>query len=122
MIQMKTKILVIVLFTAQFSFAQNNGLTAEQIATYQNNMMTEELDLTENQIDKVSTINMKYSEKQKALMEEEGSMFGKIGRMKDIKKDKDAELEDVLTEAQFEKYKDDVEPKIRSFMRKNMKK
>jgi len=104
----------------QFLSSQEN-LTAKEMADYQNKLMIKELNLNESQQKTVSEINLKYAIKQKALIEKEGSMFGKIGDMKKIKKDKYAQLEKVLTKEQLEKYEDDLEPKIRKYMRKNMK-
>ncbi|WP_299364122.1 hypothetical protein [Winogradskyella sp.] len=110
----------VALLILQFSFAQE-PLTAEEMADYQNKLMIDELNLTEAQKKPVEEINLKYAIKQKALIEKEGSMFGKIGDMKKIKKEKSSELEKVLTEEQLDKYEDDLEPKIRKYMKKKMK-
>lgn len=118
---MRIKLLIALFMIVQLSFSQE-GLSPGQIADYQNELMFKELDLTEEQQTKVSKINLKYAPRQKTLMEKEGSMFSKIGDIKKIKKEKDTELKGVMTEVQFEKFKDEVEPKIRSYMKKNMKK
>lgn len=95
-------------------------LTANEIATYQDSVMQKELHLKETLIEPLKKINLKYAEKQKALMDKKGSMFGKIGDMRNLKKSKNTELKAILTKAQFEKYEDDVEPVIRKYMRKQM--
>ncbi len=111
---------ILSLMLAQSALSQTD-LSAAQMAAYQDKLMFEALNLTEEQQAGVSRINLKYSKKQKALMDEPGSMFGKIGDIKRIKKAKNAELEAVLTAAQFEKYEDDIAPKIKSYMKANMK-
>ena len=118
---MKTSFFTVVtLLIFQFSMAQES-LTAKEMADYQNELMAKELNLTEEQKKSVEQINLKYAIKQKALIDKEGSMFGKMGDMKKIKKNKNAELEKVLTEEQLEKYEDDLEPEIRKYLRKKMK-
>lgn len=116
----KTILLLVTSIISNISFAQD-GLTAQQMADYQNNLMTEELNLSEAQQKTVGEINLRYSKQQKTLLEKQGSMFGKMGEMKKIQKNKNAELQKVLTNSQFEIYEDGVEPKIRKHMRKNMK-
>ena len=118
---MKTKFFIsaIALVILQFSFSQDS-LSAQQIADYQNKLMDKELNLNEEQQKIVSEINLRYSKQQKSLIEKEGSMLGKMGDFRKLKKSKDTELESILTESQFEKYKDDLEPQIRKYMRKNM--
>ncbi|WP_422107552.1 hypothetical protein [Winogradskyella sp.] len=115
----RTFFTAVTLLILQFSLAQTS-LTAKDMADYQNKLMIAELNLTEVQTEAVEEINLKYAIQQKALIDKEGSMFGKMGDMKKIKKEKNAELEKVLTEAQLEKYEDDLEPKIRKYLRKNM--
>ncbi len=118
---MKKRILIpFLVLIVQFSFGQSQ-MTAKEMADYQDKLMVEELDLTEEQQKSVKEINLRYAIKQKTLIEKEGSMFGKIGDMKKVKKNKNAELEKVLTESQFEKYEDDLEPKIRKYIKSKMK-
>ncbi len=117
--KLQSLITTLLLIIGQLAFSQEN-LSAEEIADYQNNLMTEELELTEVQQERVSEINKRYAIEQKSLIEQEGSMFGKMGEMKKIKREKNSELETVLTKEQFEKYEDDLAPQIRNYMRKNM--
>ena len=90
------------------------------MAQYQNQVMSEELNLNEEQQVQIEELNFKYSKKQADLMNSEGSMFGKMGDMKKIRKEKTQELEQILTEEQMKKFEDDVEPKMRKEMRKKM--
>ncbi|BAO77372.1 hypothetical protein WPG_3142 [Winogradskyella sp. PG-2] len=83
--------------------------------------MIDELSLTEEQTKKVSEVNIKYATKLRALIDREGSMFSKRDDMKKISTAKNDELSKILTEAQFKKYENDLVPKIRKHIRKNMK-
>ena len=92
----------------------------QKMADNQTQMMTEALDLNEEQKEQVASLNLKYSEKQAALLNQKGSMFSKMGDMKKINKEKNTELELVLTAEQMEKYKEEVQPEMRNQMRKRM--
>ena len=112
-------IMISVMCSISVSAQQKMNIT--EMAEYQTQQMIKQLDLTEEQTEKVEIINLKYTEKMIVLMEAEGSKFGKIGEMNEIKKDKYSELEKVLSKEQLEKYEDDVAPNIRKNLRKNMK-
>ncbi len=101
------------------SLVSQQDLSVEEIVSYQNKAMAK-LEMTPKQTEQVSAINLTYATKQMALMDEEGSMFGKFGRMKKLGKAKNAELEKVLTEEQYERYEDDIEPQIRKHFRAKM--
>ena len=109
------------LILCSFFLAAQEELTITQIADFQNNLMIEELSLSEEQKAKVKEINLKYAKNQKELLYKEASMFSKIGEVRSIKKAKNAELEKILSEEQFEYYEDELESEIRDFMRKHMK-
>ena len=116
---MKTLAILLVLFFSALAEAQTD-LTVEEIANFQNDLMLKELDLTAVQKEKVKEINWRYAKKQKTLIDKDGSIFGKIGTIREIKKSKNEELETVLTEDQFEYCEDELESQIREFLRKNM--
>lgn len=116
---MKSRFLVfVVVFSVQCGLAQN--IDAKELEDYQNKVMFEKLDLTENQISLVKEHNSKYSKKQAELMNREGSMFGKIGEVRRMKKARNEELEKILSADQFEVFEDDIEPMISKHMRKKM--
>ncbi len=115
-----TLVLSISTITIVVAQKENIRLSAQEIADYQHNLMVQELKLTEEQENVLKPINLSFAKKQKNLMEEEGSMFGKIGDFKRMKKEKNTELEAILTKEQMKKYRNEVEPKIRKFMRKQM--
>lgn len=97
-------------------------MDAQEMAQYQNDVMSKELNLNPEQLEKIEEVNFRYSKRQAELMNREGSMFGKIGDMKKIRKEKNAELGQVLSKEQMKEYEDEVEPKIRKNMREKMSK
>ncbi|TAI47197.1 hypothetical protein [Flagellimonas allohymeniacidonis] len=109
---------LIVLFMGQWAAAQQ--MDPKKMADNQTQMMTEALILSEEQEEQVAELNLKYSERQAILLNQKGSMFSKMGDMKKIAKEKNAELELVLTAEQMKKYKEEVQPKMRNQMRKRM--
>ncbi|WP_299222222.1 hypothetical protein [uncultured Aquimarina sp.] len=112
---------VIIILVCNISTFAQQKMNATEMADYQTQQMVEELNLNKEQAEKVEVINLKYTERMVVLMEAEGSMFGKIGEMNEIKKGKFSELEKVLSQEQLEKYEDDVAPNIKKHLRKNMK-
>jgi hypothetical protein len=107
---------------AQEIDAEKQLKKATEMAQKSDEMMKNPLQLTEDQIPLVSEINLDFSKKMVALFEKPGSMFGKIGDMRKNKKDRDAELEKVLTKDQMELFEDEISDKIKKEMRKIMKK
>ena len=118
---MKSKLVgvALLLFVMQWGNAQK--MDAREMADYQTETMIEQLNLSEEQQDKVAELNLKYSKKQATLMNQEGSMFSKMSDMKKIAEDKKAELEKVLSKAQMEKFENDVAPKMKKEIRKKMR-
>lgn len=118
---MRNKVLLtlsLLVLTTSVALAQK--MDGQKMAEYQNDLMIKELDLNEEQEEKVTKVNEKYAVKMADLMNREGSMLGKMGEMKDIKKAKNAELEKVLTPEQMKKYEKELEPEMRKTMRKKM--
>lgn len=111
---------IVALLLTCLSFSQNS-FTAKDMADFQDKIMIDELSLSEEQTKKVSEVNIKYATKLKVLIDREGSMSGKRDDMKKIGTAKKDELSKILTEIQFKKYENDLVPKIRKHMRKNMK-
>ncbi len=118
---MKTKFSILVaLMLISLSVIGQNKMDANKMAEYQTSLMKSELNLDKEQQDKVEELNIKYSKKMADLMNREGSMFGKMGEMKKIKKAKNGELEKILSDDQMELFEDELEPQIRKTMRKRM--
>ncbi|MEL6304470.1 MAG: hypothetical protein AAFQ20_06730 [Bacteroidota bacterium] len=118
---MRNKVLLtlsLLALTTSMMFAQK--MDPDKMAKYQTDLMVKELDLSGEQEEKVTQLNEKYSVKMADLMNREGSMLGKMGEMKSIKKEKNTELEKVLTKEQMKKFEKELEPEIRKTMRKKM--
>ncbi|MEL6484646.1 MAG: hypothetical protein AAFP96_07345, partial [Bacteroidota bacterium] len=93
---MRSKMLLTLsLFALATSMGFAQKMDPDKMAKYQTDLMVKELDLSEVQEEKVTKLNEKYSVKMADLMNREGSMLGKMGEMKSIKKEKNAELEKV---------------------------
>ncbi len=118
---MKKLVVVITLFTATLVTGQE-ALNASEIASYQTSEMKTVLNLGEEQFEKVAAINQEFTEKQVALVNEEGSMLGKMGRMRKIIKNKNEALEKILNGSQMTTYEDELLPVFRKHFRSKMNK
>ena len=94
---------------------------AQEMADYLTRTMAEHLSLSENQKKEIAELNLRYSERQLALMNRDGSMLSKKGEMKQIRREKNAELELVLTEKQIKKLEEEVAPRMRKGIQENMR-
>lgn len=101
-------------------YAQEEG-KVEKMATYQTELMKTELKLTDVQEKSVADINAKYAVKILEIRDRPGGKFGKIGDIKATQEAKNAELKEILTAEQFEKYEDEILPKLRKQMKSKMK-
>ncbi|UOY08979.1 hypothetical protein L0P88_10690 [Muricauda sp. SCSIO 64092] len=114
---MKTKLsMAMAILLVQLVMGQE--MDPNKMADYQNTIMIEQLDLSDSQKEQVKAINLKYSKKQAALLNKEGSMFSKMGDMKKIKKAKNEELEEVLSKEQMEIFENEIEPEMRKQMKR----
>ncbi|XLS29527.1 hypothetical protein ACJD0Z_01610 [Flavobacteriaceae bacterium M23B6Z8] len=118
---MKKLLVMLALFTANVLMAQE-GLNTSEIASFQTSVMKTELALSEEQSEKVATINQLFTEEQVTLMNEEGSRFSKMGKMRKIMTTKNEKLNEVLNESQMRKYKDELLPRFRKHFRSKMNK
>ncbi len=117
---MKNGVLIILLLSGIMSIQGQQKMDPVKMAEYQTQLMIDRLDLVDGQEKELRGINEKYSELQAALLNKEGSMFSKIGDMKRIKKEKNQELERVLTKEQMKVYEKELEPEMRETMKKQM--
>ena len=91
---------------AQANLVDLKNATPEQRAQMQTGMMKSKLKLDTNQVLKVQAINLKYAQKFEQIIK------GSDGRMKKareaiiLQKQKDAELKQVFTTAQYKQYQD----------------
>lgn len=89
--------------------------TPEQRAKLQTELMTSRLDLRADQTPKVADLNLKYAKKMEPVIKGSAGPFMRMRQMKEITQDKEAELKQILSPAQFEKYlasKDEMREKF----------
>jgi len=79
------------------------------------------INLTEEQTKETNTIILDFSEKMAVLINKDGGMFGKIGDIRKLGKEKNKKLGVVFSKEQMEKYEDEIEPKVRKQFRNRMK-
>lgn len=118
---MRTKIFALLFCAVTVQLLTAQKMNPQEMADYQTQIMSEQLELNESQKKQVTQLNLEFSKKQAALMNGEGSMFSKMGEMKRIGKEKTAALDEILTKEQMKKYEDHVRPEIRKYMRGKMK-
>lgn len=88
------------------TFAQGQRLSPEEQAVRQTERMVKKLDLSEDQKVKVEEINLRYANKMKAEKERnQGNREAMRTIMQAMRKDQMAEMESVLTDKQFKKFK-----------------
>jgi len=98
---------VAVLLVTASAWAQLDKLkdtTPGERAKAQTMMMHSRLGLTAEQTSKVAAINQKYAEKMEPVIKGSGGPLVKMREVKDIEEQKDAELKQVLSPEQFEKF------------------
>ncbi|OOQ62001.1 hypothetical protein [Mucilaginibacter pedocola] len=85
--------------------------TPQQRADWQNKMMKEDLKLTDAQYQQVSKLNLEYAQKMQPLLTSTDSKFSKGMKARSLMKEKDAKLQDILSDEQYETYKKIVKEK-----------
>jgi Spy/CpxP family protein refolding chaperone len=96
--------------------------TPEERATAQTEMMKSKLSLTPEQTPKVAEINLKYAKEMDPIIKSSERPFRKAREMRDINGRKEAELKQVFTPEQFQKYQADKEEMRERFEKKMEKK
>lgn len=101
---------VLTFIGANISFAQSAGanMTEEQKEAFKKNMeeYVSSLNLTEDQKEAFKAINEKYATKMQAVKEGDGSRRKKMKQLKTINKDKNEEVKALLSDEQYEIYKE----------------
>jgi len=104
---MKKFLVIIIAFsffnTKAFSQDSYEQRTPEERAKIQTEWMKQNLNLSDEQFEKVEPLNLEYALK----MEEVKSIDGKLSKIKKAKSlsdEKDSKLKTILSEEQFEKY------------------
>jgi len=78
--------------------------TPDERASAQTAMMKVKLDLTADQLLKIAAINQKYAQKMEPIIKGSSGMFMKMNQMRGVNEEKEAELKQVLSPEQFQKY------------------
>lgn len=89
----------------QMAEVMANTTPAER-AGVQTNLMVEMLSLSDEQIEPVRAINLKYAETAAEIYYSDALGLSKLMKMRKMGKDKDEELKAVLTNEQFETYEE----------------
>lgn len=101
---------------AQPSMSNMKDATPEQRAQFQTNMMKSKLSLDSGQITKIQALNLKYAQKFQPILKSSDGKLSKYRQAKTLLKQKDAELQAVLTKDQYKKYQD-FEDEMKSKMK-----
>lgn len=83
--------------------------TPQQRAQELTGIMKKELGLTPEQLDKVEALNLKYATKMEPVIKGSEGPFRKMRQAREINEEKEAELQQLLTPEQFNKYKAEKE-------------
>lgn len=78
--------------------------TPEQRADTLTSIMARELDLKNDQISNVRSVNLKYAQKAENMKTSEASRKDKFQSAKNMDEEKDGQLKPILTEDQYKKY------------------
>jgi hypothetical protein len=78
--------------------------TPDERANAQTALMKAKLDLTADQLPKIAAINQKYAQKMEPIIKGSGGPFMKMSQMRGVNEEKEAELKQVLSPEQFQKY------------------
>ncbi|MCD0490086.1 hypothetical protein LPB86_17730 [Pedobacter sp. MC2016-14] len=106
---------------AQSKTAMKNK-TPEERAQFQTNLLKEKLSLDSGQAVQLNKINLKYAQKNEPIINGNGSKFSKLKELKDLQKQKDAELKNIFTADQYKQYQAlqaEMKDKIKSQLGRN---
>jgi hypothetical protein len=117
-------IIVVAFFSASCGRAQSWGsmknATPEQRAEFQTKMMTNKLDLSPEQVKKVSAINLKYAQKFQPIIKGTGDKQTRLQQAMALQAQKDKELQLVFDKKQFADYQE-FEEQLKSRMKSMLK-
>lgn len=107
-----------VVITPAQSVAQFDALTnttPAQRARIQTSLMKELLDLSPDQLTKISSLNESYAQKMEPVIQGNSGMFMKMRQMKEVNDAKESDLKALLSPDQFQKFlasKDEMRKKF----------
>ena len=88
--------------SAQMDMLKNTS--PEQRAETLTKLMQSKLDLTSTETPRVADINLKYAQKMEPIIQGADGPFMKMRHMKEVNDEKEAELKQVLTPQQWDKF------------------
>ncbi|CAI8773651.1 hypothetical protein [Methylococcus capsulatus] len=102
-------------------FDQLKATTPSERAAAQTEYMKNRLGLTDAQMPKIAAINQKYAEQMEPVIKGADGGLGKMLKAQAIQENKDAELRQILTPDQFERFassKDEMREAVKRVLRK----
>jgi hypothetical protein len=99
-----TALLLACALTASAQLDKLKDTTPEQRATIQTEFMQSKLNLTAEQMPKIADINLRYAQKMDPIIKGSSGALMKMRQMKEVNGEKEAELQQVLSADQFQKY------------------
>jgi len=94
--------------------------TPAERADFQTNLMVEKLKLSDQQVETIRTVNLKYAEKAEEIYNSQKKNFRKLKEMRKIKENKDEELKTILSDEQYKTYEKNKK-EMREKMREGIK-
>lgn len=91
-------------FSARAQLDKLTSTTPEERAKAQTDLMKAKLDLTPDQIGKVAELNLKYATKMEPIIKGSAGPFMKMREANEVSQAKEAELKQLLSPVQFEKF------------------
>jgi len=90
--------------TASAQLDKLKDTTPQQRADAQTAFMQDKLALTVDQTPKIAALNLKYAEKMDPIIKGSSGPFAKMRQMSEVNQEKEAELQQMLSADQFQKY------------------
>jgi hypothetical protein len=78
--------------------------TPAERADLQTNFMVEKLKLSDQQVEPIRAVNLKYAEKTGEIYNSQKRKFRKLKEMRKMRENKDKELKTILTDEQYKMY------------------
>ena len=102
-----TGVMVVLLLLASHATAQLAEMkqtTPEQRATVLTELMKRKLNLSGEQLQKVSDINLEYAQKMQPILQSSTGPLREMREMREVNEQKEAALKNVLSAPQFQQY------------------
>jgi len=106
--------------SAQADLQKLKESTPQQRADFQTKLMKAKLNLNQDQLTKVSSVNLKYAQKFEPVLKSDENRFSKMRQAKALMEQKDKELQIIFTKSQYTQYlafEQDMRKKLREQMK-----